>query len=544
MSAGLSILHRIDSAIVSARGHVGEASELPRRAGQALLDLQREQAAALAQLAKDRLDIIEHGGGGDLGYIDRQAEKLLGEHAAALEQINKTIAGSQKAIEALEKNRRAQEVKTAKAVDGYDKAAAKAEAALLVDDTYNKRLEQVDGLERTVVRAEEKLGLAQEDEAAKGAPYRADAFFTYLQKRGYGTKNHKGWFLTRWLDGGVARLVDYRKSAENYRRLTAIPMRLAAHVERLEDEVVAAQDALQTVEADWLVSQGVSAKHKASIEAQKTLDAIDTDLADSEADHAAKLSTRAELVSGSSGPYKDAVQLLADTLSSRSPAALARLAAQTQTRDDDIAAERLRELSHMQADLVADQKQAQALLARYQGRLSGLESVRQNFKARRFDAPSSVFKREDLIAALIAQVLAGGRTAKDLWTQIKRAQTTVKRYSDTDFGGGDWTEGLRLPRSNRGSNRGRSRGYGRSSGPDWGDIFGGMGSGGFGGGAVGGRRPQRSRRTRRRTSIPRRPRQTLPKISFPKGGGGFGGFGGGGFGGGRRGGGFKTGGGF
>ncbi len=539
MSAGLSILHRIDAAIVSARGHVGEASQLPKRAGQALLDLQREQAAALAQLAKDRLDIIEDGGGGDLGYVDRQAEKLLDEHAASLTQMNARILDSQKAIEALEKSRRAQEVKTAKAVDGYDKAAAKAEAALLVDDTYNQRLAQVDALERTVVRAEEKLGLAQEDEAAKGAPYREDAFFTYLQKRGYGTKNHKGWFLTRWLDNGVARLVDYRKSAENYRRLTAIPTRLAAHVERLEDEVIAAQDALQKVEADWLVSQGVSAKHKASIEAQKTLDAIDTDLADAESSHAANLSTQAQLVSGASGPYKEAVTLLSDTLSRQNPATLARLASQTQTRDDDIAAERLRELSHMQADLAADHKQAQALLARYQGRLSGLESVRQNFKARRFDAPSSVFKREDLIAALIAQVLAGGRTAKDLWTQIKRAQTTVKRYSDNDFGGGDWTEGLRLPRSSRG----RSRGYGRSNGPDWGDIFGGMGSGG----GIGGRRPQRSqrpRRTRRRTSIPRRPRQTLPKISFPKGGGGFGGFGGGGFGGGRRGGGFKTGGGF
>lgn len=532
MSSGLSILHKIDAAISTARIHAGEASQLSARAGEALLDLQRQQGAALGQISRDRLDILGAGEGGDLGYVDRQAAKLLVEHSSEVDAAHADVAKSEKTITALEAKRRKQEALTAKAVDGYDKAAAKAEAGLLSDADYNAQLDTVERLESTVIRAEEKLSLAIADETAKGKPYRNDPFFNYLQKRGYGTREHKGWFLTKWLDGGVARLADYRQAAENYRRLTAIPARLKNHVENVQDDVVSAQTALQKLEADWLVSQGVNAKHDTSLSAQKTLDEIDANMAVTEASYETQLAARTALVAGDAGPYKDAVTLMSDTLSRQNTSNLRRLAAQTRTREDDAAVDALRELGRAQEDLLADQKEAKNLLGKYQKTLSGLQSVRQNFKARRYDAPSSSFKRTDLIMALITQVLAGGRSSKDLWTQITRAQRTNKRYSDTDFGGIDWTEGLRLPRNTRGYSS-------RNSGIDLGDIIraagsiGGSGrrSSGWGGGG------RSSPRRRTRTSIPRRPRQSLPKISFPKSGG----FGGGG---GRRGGGFKTGGGF
>lgn len=532
MSTGLSILHQIDKAISIARNHALEASELSARAGDAVLDLQRKQSRALAQIARDRLSLIDDGQGGELGYADRQAEKLLNAHTEAVEAVNKAVAKSDKKIEALEAKRRSQETLTAKAVDAYDKAAAKAEADLIKDASYNAQLGTVERLESTVIRAEEKLELALADETAKGQPYRADPFFAYLRKRGYGTREQAGWFLTKWLDSGVARLAGYRQAAENYRRLTAIPIRLQNHVENLQDDVTAAQTALQKLEADWLVSQGVSAKHDASLAAQEKLDVIDTDIAAAEAKQQKELAEQAALTAGDTGPYRDAVSLMSEALAKQNTPHLRRLAAQTQTREDDAAVDALRELARASDDLLDDQREAKTLLTRYQGTLSDLQGVRQNFKARRYDAPSSSFKRADLISALLNQVLAGGRSGKDLWKQITRAQRTNKRYSDTDFGGIDWTEGLRLPRQ---PSR-RRGGYGRrNSGLDIGDVFGVLegiarSSGGRRQSGWGGRRPPR-----RRTSIPRRPRQSLPKISFPKGGG---------FGGGRRGGGFKTGGGF
>jgi len=506
MSTGLSILHQLDGAISKARARAEDSAALSARAGDALIDLQRKQASAFDHIARERLEILENGeDGGELGYVDRQAAKLLDQHEAALTKAEAEITDSQKTIETLEAQRRGQESLTAKTIDAYDKAAAKAEADLLKDPDYNTQLNTVERLESTVSRAEEKLALAKADEVSKGEPYRQDPFFTYLQKRGYGTK-------------------------ENYRRLTAIPLRLENHVEALEGDVMAAQHALQKLEADWLVSQGVKAKHEASLDAQKTLDEIDKKIADTEEVHATLLSARSTLIAGEAGPYKEALTLLSDTLSRQKISKLRRLAAQTRTREDDAAVEALRELSGAQEDLTADQREAKNLLRKYQKTLGDLQAVRQNFKARRFDAPSSSFKRADLIRALMIQVLAGERSGKDLWTQITRNQRTNKRYSDTDFGGIDWTEGLRLPR--------QTRGYGRrNSGIDIGDVFGVLEgiarSGSSRSGGWGSSYPTTRRRSR--TSIPRRPRQSLPKVRLPKSGG---------FGGGRRRGGFKTGGGF
>ena len=538
MSAGLSILHQLDSAISKARARAGEAADLSTRAGHALLELQRNQASAFEQIARDRLEGLDDGeAGGELGYADRQAAKLLEQHRLAQDRAQSDVTVSEKKLEALESERRRQEAQTVKAIDAYDKAAAKAETDLLTDEDYNTQLDKVESLESTVSRAEEKHAMAQVDEKTKGEPYRLDPFFSYLKSRGYGTGDARGWFLTKWLDSGVARLSGYRQAAENYRRLTAIPIRLQNHVEVLQGDVLKAQNALQKFEADWLVSQGVSAKHKASLTAQKTLDDIDTKIAEIEDIHETIMTTHSALAAGETGPYKEAVKLVSDVLSRQDISKLRRLAAQTRTREDDAAVEALRDLGGAQEDLTADQREAKNLLGKYQKTLSDLQAVRQNFKARRYDAPSSSFKRADLITALMSQVLAGERSGKDLWTQITRNQRTNKRYSDTDFGGGDWTEGLRLPRQTRGYRR-------RNSGIDVGDVFGvlegiarssrGWPSGGRSGG-WGSSSP-----TRRRTSIPRSPRQSLPKVRKPKSGG----FGGGGFGGGRRSGGFKTGGGF
>ena len=497
--SGLQTLHDIDRAIAKARGAVNEVSVLPTRASDALAAVRRKQAEAYAQIAKDRLDLIEEGGGGTLGYVDRQAEKLLAAHAEEETRIAARIEDSLAAIESLETERRAAETQVLSAVTAYDKAAALAEAKILKDADYQAKIETVATLEATVARAEQKLTLAREDETEKGQPYRKDAFFAYLQNRDYGTKSAKGWFLTKALDHWVARICGYRQAAENYRRLTAIPVRLASHVENLEVQTLDAQTALQTLEHDMLREEGVTAAHEASLAAQDALEAIDAKTELAEKSHHDLRSEQTRITTGESGPYRDAIAVLSETLTRKDLPSLRRIAAQTQTRDDDAAIEDLRELEDTAEDLRGDQLEAKTLVKKYQKTLSELEAVRRRFKSKRFDAPSSVFDSGDLLGALLGQVVTGVLSGDDFWRQLQRAQKTVRRYSDTDFGGVDWTEGLRLPTSTGGS---------------WGG---------------GGGRAQRSR-----TSIPRSPRQSLPR-SRPSRSRSSGGSSGGGF---RTGGGF------
>ena len=288
------------------------------------------------------------------------------------------------------------------------------------------------------------------------------------------------------LDSWVAGKINYRDQAVTYRRLTDIPKRLAAHMAQLESDVVNAQNALQIYEAKALEDDGVMSKQDASNSAQAKLDGIDAEIESSETAYQDLLNQQISLNNGDSGPYRDAIKVISATLTRKDLPSLSRIAAQTPTHEDDDAVDSLRELSRNARDLESDREDAKRLLNQHQRSLKDLEKVRRRFKNNRYDAPSSVFGQDDLIGAMLGQVLSGLLTGDDFWRQLKRAQRTLKRYSDSDFGGVDWEGGFRLPRS----------------------------SGGWGGSMPSGR-------SRRRTSLPRSPRRSLPRSSNR--GGGFGG---------------------
>lgn len=496
MKSGLQTLHSIDQAIAKARQSVAEAAKLPRQAAENMVDIRLQQTAAYDKIAKERLELIEDGQGGDLGYVDRQAAKLLKEHVAAQSKINAKLDKAVAKIEKLESERRLAETKVEAAVDAYDKAAARAEKEILKDPDYTAALDQVELAESTVIRASEKLEIARQDEAEKGATYRKDPLFAYLQRRSFGTKEAKGWFLTKALDSWVASIIKYRDVAVNYQRLQAIPQRLENHVGALETRVEDTRDALEVLEDEILARKGVTALHKASLTAQKKLEAIDEKIISAEREHGEQRDEYHKMAAGETGPVRDAINILSEALTRFRMSDLRRLASQTTSRADDNAIEEIIDLSRASDEMEDDSKEAKGLIRKYEKTLRELEEIRRRFKSRRYDAPSSVFEN-DMVGALLLRVLAGAISGDSLWRQIERAQRTHRRYSDNDFGGIDWTEGLRLPRQSR----------------------------------------QTRRSPRTRTSIPRMPRTSLPRMPRSSGRRSSGG-------GSRSSGGFRTGGGF
>ncbi|PHR57002.1 MAG: hypothetical protein COA43_12860 [Robiginitomaculum sp.] len=499
MASGLKALHDIDSALAKARTSVAQASRLPGQASNALAEVSRKKALAYGNIAKLRLEFLEDDKGGDLGYVDRQAVKLLAAHDK-LEQglIGKADASLDK-IAKIETDRRAQEKSVVKAVEAYDKKAEACQKLLIADPHYITLLAAVETAEATTERAIAKQSLAQDDVAEKGAPYLADPYFLYLQKRGYGTRQAKGWFLTKMLDGWIARRGKYLEAALNYKRLLEIPKRLASHVKALEDKEVGARKDLENAESDMLVREGVEKLKEVSLTQQAVLDKIDVKLEAQEHAHQTIRSQQAEASSGQTGPYKEAIALLVNTLENKRLPDLRRLAAQTISNDDDRAIGKLIELSRLAKDLEQDRKEATSLLRKYQNGLESLEKLRRKFKNRRYDAPSSTFPSRNLVGALALQLVSGMLSGNDVWRQIERAQRTVRRHSDSDFGGIDWTEAMRLPRN--------MGGFGGSSD-----------HGGWGGTT-----------SRRRTTRRRSPRINLPRSSGSRSSGRSGRRGGGGF---------------
>jgi len=505
MTPGIDILHALDRQIAKSRAEVKKASALPERAAEALLELKQRQNEAYEQIARDRLNLLFEGAdGGELGYADRQARRLMESHDDAVENAADRLDKVTAELEASEETRRKQEKAVSKAVTDYDKKVADAEIRLLKDETYRAQVDGLEALNGQIERAEAKLEVARADREEKGEAYEADPLFSYLNKRAYGTKGASGWFLTKWLDGLVARKIGYRKAGETYRRLVEIPERLERHLERLREEAERAQTAISHTEAAWLESQGVSELHDKSIEAQKLLEQIDTEISRLEDIHEEERTHLAALKAGDAGPQHEAIVLLTKVLTTQSRTELRHLAAQTPTLDDDKAVEELRDLGKIASSLEEDRREAVSILRRYETSLHDLEHTRRRFKARRFESPNSAFKRADMLITLIREVGAGAETGKNLWKQIARHQRTVQRYSDPGFGGVIWDDALGLPRSSR--RRGISRqprrrigrnpiiigggGFGggrrrRTSGGFGGGFGGGLG-GGFGGGSFGG----------------------------------------------------------
>ncbi|PHS38433.1 MAG: hypothetical protein COA91_07985 [Robiginitomaculum sp.] len=494
MASGRKALHEIDGAIAKARTNVAKAARMPGRAANALAEVSRKQASAYAQIAKVRLGVIEEGGANndfsnDLGYADKQAVKLLAVHNKQEDRMFKKADAILAKITKLEEMRRTAEESVEQAVRAYTDAAQACRKKLLKDPKYQALLDAQDIAEATIERAKAKQELAEADVSEKGAPYRADPFFIYLQDRRAGTKQAKGWFLTKWFDAILARRGKYRDAALSYQRLQDIPVRLADHVEDLSEIHKSAKAALQKAEKNYLVREGVTGLKKSSLAAQKRLEKIDRDIEVSEEKYETIRAEQTQIGAGNSAPYREAVDLLVNTLKRKNLPSLKRLAAQTVSEDDDLAIMRIVELTETVSELRADKQEAQSLLEKYQDSLKDLERLRRKFKNRRFDAPSSTFPGANMVKPLLGQLLAGLLSSSDVWRQLERAQRTVRRQSrgyggdfgGIDFGGIDWGEAMRLPRN----------------------------TGGFGGG--------RKRRSRR-SSIPRMPR--IPR-SAPRGGDGF-----------------------
>ena len=418
-------------------------------------------------------------------------------HEAAVVKAEAELAAILEDIEKLEAARRAQEKRVADAVTAYDKRVADAEMALLEDPTYKARVEALDALRQQIERAGAKLEVARADRLEKGKAYEADPLFAYLRERNYGTREARGWFLTKALDGLVARHIGYRKAGETYRRLLEIPERLENHLERLQAEAETAQLALSQTEADWLEAQGVTELRNTSLAQQEALEEIDTSISQSEDRREAASDHLRDLHAGTAGPQAEAIKLLSKVLTTQSRTELRHLAAQTATLEDDQAVEELADLSKISRSLEDDRKEALGILRRMETALHELEHVRRRFKSRRYESPNSAFKRADMILSLIRDAGAGAVDGKNLWKQIARHQRTVQRYSDPGFGGGVWDDALGLPRGSYPRSRGRVYRRPRrriSGGPiiiGGGGIFGGGfggggGSGGFGGGLGGG----------------------------------------------------------
>lgn len=131
MVSGRKALHLIDAEIASQRRRVNASVQDTAGLSKQIITARRNEVSALEHISRLRLDFLSTGNAPEsLGYIDRQAVKLLEQYE--LESANQaaSIASIESQIQDQETERRKQEKSVETAIAAYDKAAAASQKKL------------------------------------------------------------------------------------------------------------------------------------------------------------------------------------------------------------------------------------------------------------------------------------------------------------------------------------------------------------------------------------------------------------------------------
>jgi len=400
MWKGSSALGQLDTSLKTLRNDVVRLDFDLKQLSQDLTRNERHRLQLLKQIAKVRLNEIDSGSlDSSINAADRDAEKILEQRSLALSELEDSILRMEGRISDAETARADLLAQSNLAEQQLVELEDSVQKALQTDQGFLSQFEAAQRAESIAEEAINKVEQANSNLAEKAAPYQTDELFMYLWRRGFGTTEYRGRLFARFMDGWVARLINYHESRVNYWNLTEIPKRLQAHAEQTADAADSAHQKLQEIERQALADAGKPDLEAAVDTARQQLDAHDDSLEALEHALDDKLNERARFLAGDD-------RFIQQCLSRLSQGAKEDLGAVRELHDGKLS------------------------------RLRDLESVRKRFKQARFDDVRSGFGNKALIASVLGQFLQGLVNGSDLWRVIKRNQRYRHIGGRPDFGSG------------------------------------------------------------------------------------------------------------
>jgi tetrahydromethanopterin S-methyltransferase subunit B len=428
-----------------------------------LLALQQVRVEEFRELARLRVDMIASGNMlSSIDAVERQVTAALKARESARAELDARIAAAQDERAGLEAERETQRQALERAAEALDIAEAATQARLDADVEYQAQEQRTREAERVAKHAEDKAVHSEQEKDEKGQSYRDDPLFMYLWRRGYGAPQYRAWPVTRWLDSRVARLIRFEDARANYARLQEIPLRLREHAEQKKRDAEAAFAVLRALDEKAREHDGVVVLEEARDKEQAALDAIDTRIQDNAERHQQLLERKEAFAAGEDEHYRKAVDYVASELRRDDIRELRRDALATPFPDDDLIVNRMFEREQQVQQLETSVSELKNTLRQQRQKLQELESLRTDFRRRRYDQPGYGFSDGTVIAALLGSFVNGMLDRDSLWRVLEQQQRYRPRRTNPSFGSG---------------------GFGR--GTIWGGRRGGLG-GGFGRGGGGG----------------------------------------------------------
>ena len=460
MISGRHALGVIDDSLNQERASIETADTRIAEISRQLLALQQARVEDIRELARLRVDMMASGNTlSGIDAVERQVAAVLKARQTAEAELDARIPALQDERNGLEAGRETQRQAVEEAADALDLAEAATQARLDADADYQAQEQRTREADRIARHAEDKALHSEQEKNEKGQSYRDDALFLYLWDRHYGTPQYRAWPVTRWLDTKVARLVDFEDARANYARLQEIPVRLREHAEQKKRDAEAAFEVLRGLDEQAREQDGVVALEASRDQQQAGLEEIDARIEEAAERYGELLARKEDFAVGEDEHYRKAVGYVASELRRDDTRELRRDAMATPFPDDDLVVNRLFEREHQAQQLETSLNELKRALRQQHEKLQELESLRADFRHRRYDQSGYSFSDGTLIAAMLGNFLNGMLDRDSLWRVLEQQQRYRPRRTNPTFGSG---------------------GFGR--GTVWGGRRGGFGRGGGGGG--------------------------------------------------------------
>ncbi|HEY7644269.1 MAG TPA: hypothetical protein VH858_04470 [Hyphomicrobiales bacterium] len=430
--SGRQSLDEIESALQEATQEADRLKAEIDKANQDKAKLIADRLEAFRTLAKFRTDLALVD-----GVID-DADKLSGQVKTTLRVRQKTLSGLQQREAGARADREEVLAKQKDAdaeIERLEKelaaVAEKAKQALGSVGDFSSRAKRLDELAGMVAKAAEKAEKSSAEEAEKGAPYRGDPLFMYLWQRKYGSADYHPMGIIRLLDGWVAQLVGYNDARANFAMLTAIPERLAEHVERLKAAMAEEKGPMDTMVAAKIRELAGSDLSEAVRAAHASRDALDAELAHADAELTETGNQLKFYAQGQDESFRTALDQTAKFLEGQSLATLLSEARKTPDVADD---EIVTMIGRLSDEVKAVERLAKtkndALEAAY-SRKQELVKIAADFRHARYDRPGSEIETGIGGQTLLMLLLQGAISAAEYWA---RTQQGYRWNGPSDYG--------------------------------------------------------------------------------------------------------------
>lgn len=406
--SGSVVYSRLAAAEEELRQQVDAALNARSDAEQAIHKFSQQRAEAVLELADELLsEEAAEASRNEHAELSRRLDDLLRKREEKRTDIQAQIAEIKKELAV--RTRRFEE-----ASNEYAELAQRTQqlqqvttTALQNDATFVERSQEAAATQQALALNEKRINELTRQAEEKLPAYRESRLFQYLKRRQYGEANYSASFMTKPLDGWVARLIDYPKLAEAFEFLQTAPVRMRQEVQKRRSEFERALEKIQAMESQAALRTGLNQANQKSRSAAQRRQEVNDSLMETQR-RLSDCHSKLQQLEGFDGPaFAGATAEFGRWLSSLRTAALAEIAERTPEEEDDRLIAEIQwcdeRLSEAESELQRfDQQQLAA-----QDQLAGLQWIMGQFRARRYDSDQSAFAADLDIETLLQRYQAG-----------------------------------------------------------------------------------------------------------------------------------------